>query len=86
MDKNLKMLKKDWKVENGRLKISLTLDNFLSCVEMIEEIAKIAEKMDHHPDLCIRSYKNLSIEIYTHEEDAITQKDYRLAEKIEQLL
>jgi 4a-hydroxytetrahydrobiopterin dehydratase len=75
-----------WKEDNNKLERTITLKNFMDCVNKINEIAKIAEEQDHHPNLCIEGYKNLKIEIFTHDENKITEKDIRLAEAIDKLL
>ena len=45
----------------------------------------LAEKMNHHPDLFIHSYKKLKITLFTHSENKITDKDYDLAKKIDEI-
>ena len=42
--------------------------------------------MNHHPDMKIYSYRFLSIEIYTHDTNSITQKDYDLSKQIDLVL
>jgi len=41
--------------------------------------------MDHHPDIFIHSYKKVKIYLFTHSENKITEKDYLLARKIDEL-
>lgn len=86
MEINLNELKNNWKIEDGRLKLSATLKDFMSCVEKVNQIAALAEQQNHHPDLCISGYKNLEIEIYTHDEHTLTEKDLTLAKSIDQLV
>lgn len=43
-----------------------------------------AEKKNHHPDWS-NSYNKVSITLYTHEAEGITQLDFDLAEKADQL-
>ena len=53
-------------------------------IDFINHVAKIAEMLNHHPDLDIR-YKKLLIKTSTHSEGGITQKDFDLAEKIDEI-
>jgi 4a-hydroxytetrahydrobiopterin dehydratase len=52
---------------------------------MANEIAKIANHLDHHPELIFR-HNALIIKTHTHSASGITDKDFDLAEKIDQLL
>jgi len=76
----------NWKEENNRLVLELTLGSFDKVIDLVNKIAKIANEMDHHPDLKIYDYKKLRIETTTHSEGKITEKDHILASKIDQLV
>jgi pterin-4a-carbinolamine dehydratase len=47
-------------------------------------ISEIAEEMDHHPTYQFIGETDLSIELITHDEKKITEKDVELARKINQ--
>lgn len=49
------------------------------------QIAKIADQMDHHPDLTIRHCSELSISVYSHDQNKITKRDHALIEAITHL-
>ena len=76
----------NWEEIDGKLVRNLKCQDFEEAVALFNEIAVIAESKKHHPDLKIYSYKFLSIEIYTHETNSITQKDHDLAKEIDVLL
>jgi len=76
----------NWEEIDGRLVRNLKCQDFEEAVALFNEIAVIAESMNHHPDLRIYSYKFLRIEIYTHDKNSITPKDYELAEEIDIIL
>jgi 4a-hydroxytetrahydrobiopterin dehydratase len=59
--------------------------NFVEVIEKVNLIKDVAEKLNHHPNLFIKNYNELEIEIYTHESNDITEKDYKLAEEIDSL-
>ena len=63
----------------------LKMKDFLSAVSLIDRIAELAEADDHHPDLHLTGYRNLSIELSTHSAGGLTDKDFALAAKIEKL-
>lgn len=75
-----------WEFINNSLEKNITLKNFSEVLALVVRIGIEAEKMDHHPDLLIYGYKNLKINISTHSEGGITEKDFLLASKINSLL
>lgn len=61
---------------------------FKSHIDALVFIARVtvhAEVMGHHPDITF-TYRELKISLTTHEIKALTQKDIKLAKKIEKLL
>lgn len=65
----------------------LTCANFMQAIELINQVAQLAEAADHHPDLHLTSYKQLRIELSSHHAGHIvTERDHRLAVQIEALL
>ena len=57
---------------------------FMPGVELVNKIAAIAEDEGHHPDLCL-SYGSLKVELTTHAAGGLTDNDFILAAKIDQL-
>jgi 4a-hydroxytetrahydrobiopterin dehydratase len=59
--------------------------NFLGCAAFIQQIANVAEKQDHHPDILLSGYKNVKVMLSTHSAGGITQNDFDLAKAIDKL-
>lgn len=57
--------------------------DFLAAIGMINKIAQAAEKADHHPDLHLTGYRKLRVELSTHSIGGLSEKDFKLAAKIE---
>ena len=51
--------------------------------QIVNQVAKIAEQADHHPDILI-SFRKVTLSLSTHDEGGITQKDFSLAEQLEE--
>ena len=75
-----------WEESNGKLVRNVKCQDFKEALEILNTIAIIAERINHHPDMKIFSYKFLSIEVYTHDTNSITEKDYELAKEIDLVL
>jgi 4a-hydroxytetrahydrobiopterin dehydratase len=75
-----------WELVDGkRLRKQLTCKHFLDAVQRIQRIAPIAEAEDHHPDLHLTGYRTLTIELSTHAIGGLSENDFILAAKIDQL-
>ncbi|MCL5055533.1 MAG: 4a-hydroxytetrahydrobiopterin dehydratase [Firmicutes bacterium] len=76
-----------WELDNESKKISKTflMKNFMSGVQLIQKIAELAEKEGHHPDLHLTDYRNLTIVLSTHAIGGLSENDFILASKIEEL-
>ncbi len=62
-----------------------TMKNFVAAVQLIERIAAVAEAENHHPDLHLTGYRNLNVELSTHAIGGLSENDFIVAAKIEQL-
>jgi len=62
------------------------LKNFVACVDLINKIKTIAEDEMHHPDLHLTGYKNLKVVLYTHALGGVTENDFIVAAKINQIV
>jgi 4a-hydroxytetrahydrobiopterin dehydratase len=74
-----------WTDKSNKLEKEFTFGNFVQAVEFINEIAKIAESQDHHPDIYLHSYNKLKVTLSTHSEGRVTEKDRMLAELIDKI-
>ncbi len=63
---------------------SWTLPSFEAAVERFNQIAQLAQKQDHHPEV-LSSYTHLQVRIWTHDVAGLTHKDFALASAIDQL-
>lgn len=75
----------DWEKKEKSLCRDFKFKDFTQALEFVNQVVEIAESLNHHPDILIYSYNNVKISTYTHSEDKITQKDYLLSEKINEL-
>lgn len=58
--------------------------DFQSGLNFIAAAGAIAERLNHHPDLSLSGYRNISITIYTHSLGGCTDLDILLASTIDQ--
>lgn len=72
---------KNWNIENDKLIRDFSFENFIEAIRFVNSIAKVAQNMNHHPDIYI-FFNKVKLTLFTHSENKITDKDYQLAEKI----
>jgi 4a-hydroxytetrahydrobiopterin dehydratase len=51
----------------------------------VNQVADEAEAMDHHPDILIHGWNNVRLSVMTHSQSALTEKDFKLAARVNQL-
>lgn len=75
----------DWEREGDEIQKVYEFDDFASAIRFVNEVAKMADRYDHHPDIDIR-WNKVKLVLTTHSEDGITALDFDLANDIEQSL
>lgn len=81
----LNKLQSTWQVNAlGHLINSYKFKNFVAAMEFANKITTIAEEEGHHPDLTI-SYGQCSVEIWTHKINGLSESDFILAAKIDDI-
>lgn len=74
-----------WKVvEEHHLTKSYLFPDFKTALEFVDRIGALAESEGHHPDLCL-SWGKVDIITYTHKIDGLSENDFILAAKIDEL-
>ena len=56
----------------------------MKAIELVNEIARLAEEEGHHPELII-NYRRLTVELSTHAILGLSENDFILAAKIDRL-
>jgi 4a-hydroxytetrahydrobiopterin dehydratase len=69
-----KSIRREWRVKD-----------FTTALDFFQRIGQIAEGEDHHPDLHLTGYRNVAIELSTHAIGGLSENDFILAAKIDQL-
>ena len=82
VSEGLKKLK-GWRLEADTIKKEFQFPSFPKAIKFVNKVAEIAEQADHHPDILI-NFRKVTLNLSTHDEGGITQKDFRLAEQLEE--
>jgi 4a-hydroxytetrahydrobiopterin dehydratase len=76
----------EWKIIEDNKKITRTwlLSDFVTAMKFINSVADIAETEGHHPDIHV-SYNRVTIELYTHSIGGLSENDFIVAAKIDEI-
>jgi len=58
---------------------------FSQALEIFQRVSVIANEEGHHPDLHLTGYNNVTIELSTHAVNGLTENDFIIAAKINEL-
>jgi 4a-hydroxytetrahydrobiopterin dehydratase len=75
----------DWELEETEIKRRFKFKDFKEAMAFVNRVADIAESEGHHPDIKI-SYAKVKIELTTHAIKGLSENDFIVAAKIDQLL
>jgi 4a-hydroxytetrahydrobiopterin dehydratase len=73
-----------WSFENDSLTKQFLFKDFIEALSFVNAVGLESEKMDHHPDILMFAWNKVKITISTHSAGGVTDKDFSLAQKIEE--
>jgi 4a-hydroxytetrahydrobiopterin dehydratase len=73
-----------WTRKGGTITRVFQFRDFATALEFVNAVARLAEQANHHPDIDIR-YNKVTLSLTTHDEGGLTEKDFELATKADQL-
>lgn len=74
-----------WELGEGRLHCEFTFTDFAEAFAFMTRVAAEAERLEHHPDWS-NSWNTVTIDLVSHDEGGLTERDTALAEAINAVL
>ena len=71
-------------VDEHHLTRSFTFPDFRSALDFVNRVGGVAEAEGHHPDLYL-AWGKVDVKTWTHKIDGLTESDFILAAKIDEL-
>lgn len=81
----LGLLMAGWRVVDGRLDREYRFPDFAKALAFVNRIGEIAEALNHHPDILF-GWGKAKVTTWSHDANAITDRDWELARRIDALL
>ena len=73
-----------WQLKGIQISKQYELQGFAEAMAFVNQMAALAERADHHPEILIR-YRRVIVTLSTHSAGGVTEKDIALAKGIEAL-
>ncbi len=73
-----------WQEAGNKLVREFSFPDFKSALEFVNKVGGLAEDANHHPDIYL-TWGKARIELTTHSEGKVTDKDRHLASRIDAL-
>jgi 4a-hydroxytetrahydrobiopterin dehydratase len=76
-----------WKLtaDGNRITRSWRVLDFTTGLDFFRRIGDVAEAENHHPDLHLTNYREVTVELWTHAVSGLTENDFIMAAKIDAL-
>lgn len=71
-------------IDNHHLSKNVSFPDFATALVFVNKVGEVAEREGHHPNLYL-SWGKVGIQIWTHKVDGLTESDFILAAKIDEL-
>jgi len=85
IEQRLKQELPHWYYENGWIRRKFRTHGWKATLMVVNTVGHLAEAAWHHPDLTV-SYAFVIVKLMTHTAKGVTDKDFALAKKIEEVV
>lgn len=85
VEAKMKSIDRNWILKENLILREFLFDDFKQAFSFITSVSLIAEKHDHHPNWK-NVYNKVEIRLFTHEVNGLTERDFKLAKEIDQII
>ena len=85
VEAKMKSIDRNWFLKENLILREFLLDDFKQAFSFMTSVSSIAEKHDHHPNWK-NVYNKVEIRLFTHEANGLTERDFKLAKEIDQII
>jgi 4a-hydroxytetrahydrobiopterin dehydratase len=70
----------------GSIEREISFEDFRAAITFVDRVAEVAESMNHHPDILLHGWNKVCLTLSTHSAGGLTDRDFELAARIDELL
>lgn len=74
-----------WTRDGEELVRTVQVRDWRAAIALVNTVADEADRRDHHPDLCVTGYRDVTFRLTSHSEGGISKRDIALAQAIDRL-
>ena len=74
-----------WRRDGATIVREMPCSDFAAAIVVVNAIALLAEKLDHHPDILVYGWNKVRVTLSTHDQGGLTVLDFQLAKQIDAL-
>lgn len=75
----------EWEQDDQGISRTIEFEEFTEAIDFVNDLAEIAEKAQHHPEITIR-YSRVTLVLTTHDAGGVTKRDIELAQRVDNLV
>ncbi|HEY2537153.1 MAG TPA: 4a-hydroxytetrahydrobiopterin dehydratase [Solirubrobacteraceae bacterium] len=75
----------DWSREGDAIVCERKLADFAAAIAFVNDVAQLAERANHHPDILVHGWNHVRLTLSTHSQGGLTDADFELAGEIDRL-
>ncbi len=74
-----------WARDGDALVRTFRRGDWRDAIALVNAVAVEADRRDHHPDISITGYRNVTFRLTSHDAGGVTKRDVNLARRIDEL-
>ena len=75
-----------WQRAGGsEIERELRFTDFAAAINFVNRVAELSETANHHPDIFLHGWNKVRLTLSTHSQGGLTDADFKLAGRIDQL-
>ena len=75
-----------WVVERSRLYRDFRFTNFTAAMAFVNQVAELAERLAHHPNICVHEWCFVHLELYSHADNGLSRFDVDFALALDKMI
>ena len=74
-----------WRRDGQTIICDRDFEDFKAAIAFVNRVADVAEAANHHPDILVHGWNKVRLSLSTHSAGALTEADFGLAGRIDEL-
>lgn len=74
-----------WSRDDRAIVREWTFADFAAALAFVNRVGEVAEAHNHHPDILLHGWNKVRLEMWNHSEGGITERDFELAGRFDEL-